>query len=334
MISVLIAAGLIGATYAYWHHSEIYPSTDDAYVNAHTVQVAAQVSGSVTRVFVANQQPVRRGNPLFTIDPASFRIALARARAHLALARQAVMADSAAVVAASATLADRRVLLKNAEVTANRTERLRDRGFVSAQAFDNAEAAVQGAKAQVNLARAKLRQAQMMLGNSGAQNERVREAAAAVAQALLDLRNTHVSAACSGQVAKLSLRPGDVVQSGAPLFTLVCGREYWVDANFKETDIGRIRPGQPAEISVDMYPGHPFRGRVEQLSGAAGTAFSLLPPENATGNWVKVTQRVPVRIMVLNPDPAHPLRIGTSAEVTVDTADLVPPPSPPRKSHP
>ncbi|MHB8428754.1 MAG: HlyD family secretion protein [Acidiferrobacterales bacterium] len=334
MISVLFVAGLVGATYAYWRHSEIYPSTDDAYIDAHVVQVAAQVSGSVARVFVTNQQSVHRGNPLFTINPESFRIALARARARLAVAHQGVMADSAAVVAASAALADRRVLLRNAEVTAGRIKRLRDRGFVSAQAYDNAEAAVQGAKAQMNLAQARLRQAQMTLGNSGTHNERVREAGAAVAQALLDIRNTHVTAACSGRVAKLSLRPGDVIQSGAPLFTLVCGREYWVDANFKETEIGRIRPGQPATISVDMYPDHPFRGRVEHLSGAAGTAFSLLPPENATGNWVKVTQRVPVRVMVLDPDPAHPLRIGTSAEVTVDTAGVEPPPSPPGKSHP
>ena len=332
-ISVLIAAGLIGAVYAYWRHSEIYPSTDDAYVDAHVVQVAAQVSGPVMRVFVTNQQPVRRGEPLFTIDPASFRIALARAQARLALAHQTVSADSAAVVAAEAALADRRVLLANAQVTANRIRRLRDRGFVSAQAYDNAEAAVHGANAQMNLAGAKLRQAQMTLGGSGTQNERVREAAAAVAQALLDLSHTHISAACSGQIAKLSLRPGDVVQNGTPLFTLVCGREYWINANFKETEIGRIRPGQPADISVDMYPGHSFRGRVEHISGAAGTAFSLLPPENATGNWVKVTQRVPVRVAVLDPDPKHPLRVGTSAEVTIDTADSAPPP-PPRNSHP
>ena len=319
MISVLIAVGLAGAVYAYWRRSEIYPDTDDAYVNAHVVQVAAQVSGPVSHVFVSNQQPVRKGELLFTIDPATFHIALARAQARLALARQSVSADAAAVVAAQAALANRRVLLGNAEVTASRTRRLRDRGFVSAQAYDNAEAAVQGARAQLNLAQAQLREARMTLGTAGARNQRVREAGTAIAQALLDLAHTRVSAACSGRVAKLSLHSGDVVQSGSPLFTLVCGRQFWIDANFKETDLSRIRPGQPAEISVDMYPGHRFRGRVEHISGAAGTAFSLLPPENATGNWVKVTQRVPVRVSVLDPDPAHPLRIGTSAEVTIDT---------------
>ncbi len=333
-MSVLIVAGLLGAVYAYWHHSEIYPSTDDAYVNAHVVQVAAQVSGRIARVFVSNQQPIRRGDPLFTIDPTSFRIALEQAQARQALARQAVSADSAAVSAAAAALADRRVQLDNAKVTTSRIQRLRDKGFVSAQAYDNAEATVQGARAQLNLARARLRQAQMTLGNTGTQNERVREAATAVAQARVNLGDTHVSAACSGRIAKLSLRPGDVVQNGAALFTLVCGRQYWVDANFKETEIGRIHPGQLADITVDMYPGHHFRGRVEHISGASGTAFSLLPPENATGNWVKVTQRVPVRVAVLNPDPRHPLRLGTSAEVTIDTTNSAPPPSPAIASHP
>ncbi|MDA8251486.1 MAG: HlyD family secretion protein [Gammaproteobacteria bacterium] len=330
-IAVLITIGVIGAVYAYWRHSELYPNTDDAYVNAHVVQVAAQVSGPVSRVYVSNQQRVHRDQPLFSLDPATFHIALARMQARLALARQGVSADSAMVVAAEAAVADRRVLLDNARVTTDRIRRLRDKGFVSAQAYDNAEATLKGARAQLNLALAKLRQAQMTLGNAGAQNERVREAEAAVAQAQLDLRHTHVSAACTGRIAKLSLRPGDVVQGGVPLFTLVCSRQFWIDANFKETEVGRIRPGQPASISVDMYPDHPFRGRVEHISGAAGTAFSLLPPENATGNWVKVTQRVPVRVAVIDPDSRHPLRVGTSAEVTIDTTGTALPP-PGRKS--
>ncbi len=333
MFSALVLIVLGGGIYAYWRHSERYPSTDDAYVNAHVVQVAAQVSGSINDVYVNNQQSVHSGELLFTIDPASFRIALARAQARLALARQAVSADSAMVVAAQAAVADRRVVLDNAEVTTGRIRRLRDRGFVSAQAYDNAETTLKGAKAQLTLALAKLRQARMTLGNTGGRNERVREARAAVAEARLFLGDTRVSAACDGRIAKLSLRPGDVVQEGIPLFTLVCDREFWIDANFKETGVGRIRRGQPATISVDMYPGHPFRGRVAHVSGAAGTAFSLLPPENATGNWVKVTQRVPVRVEVLNPDPAHPLRVGTSAEVTINTTAT---PRPPRttESHP
>ncbi|MHB8455537.1 MAG: HlyD family secretion protein [Acidiferrobacterales bacterium] len=319
-ISGLIAALLLVGVYLYWHHSEIYPSTDDAYVSAHVVQVAPQITGPIIRVYVNNQQYVRKGDPLFDIDQTSFRLALTQAQARLVLARQSVSADAAALAAAEAERADRQVTMHNTESSAERTRRLRDKGFVSAQAYDNAEAAVQSAKAQLNLAVAKVRQAQMTLGNTGVQNERIRNAMADVDRARLDLGHTHVAAACSGHVAELTLHPGDVVQNGTALFTLVCDQQFWVNANFKETELGRIRPGQTADISVDMYPSHLFHGRVENISGASGTAFSLLPPENATGNWVKVTQRVPVRVVVIDPDSAYPLRVGTSAQVTIDTA--------------
>lgn len=327
-IIALAAVALLAGAFLYWRHSEIFPSTDDAYVSAHVVQVAPQITGPVTQVYVVNQQEVHQGEPLFDISPTSFDLAMTQAQARLVLARQSVSADAAAVAAAEAELADRKVQLQNTEATAARTRQLRDKGFVSAQAYDNAEAAVQSAKAQLNLAAAKVHQAQMTLGGAGEQNERIREASAAVDQAHLDLDHTRVAAACSGHITQLSLHPGDVVQSGTPLFVLVCDRQFWVDANFKETELSRIRPGQPAEITVDMYPGHQFRGRVENVSGASGAAFSLLPPENATGNWVKVTQRVPVRVTVLDPDPAHPLRVGTSAQVTIDTAPSAQSPAP------
>lgn len=319
LVALMIIALAVGMFF-YWRHSEIYPSTEDAYVSAHVVQVAPQITGPITRVYVVNQQEVNEGDPLFDISPTAFQLAMTQAHARLVLARQSVSADAAAVAAAQAEVADRKVQLQNTQATAQRTRQLRDKGFVSEQAYDNANAAVQSAKAQVNLAAAKVHQAEMTLGGAGEQNERIREAAAALDQTKLDLSHTHVSAACSGHITQLTLHPGDVVQSGTPLFVLVCDKQFWVDANFKETELERIHPGQPADITVDMYPGHHFRGRVENLSGASGTAFSLLPPENATGNWVKVTQRVPVRVTVLDPDSKHPLRVGTSAQVTVDTA--------------
>jgi len=332
-IAAFVTAALLAGAFLYWHHSEVFPSTDDAYVSAHVVQVAAQITGPVTQVYVSNQQSVHKGDPLFEIDQTSFHLAMAQAQARLVLARQSVSADAAAVAAAEAELADRNVLLHNTEASAERTRQLRDKGFVSAQAYDNAEAGVQSTKAQLNLAAAKVHQAQMTLGGAGAQNERIREALVAVDQARLNLDHTRVLAACSGHIAELSLRPGDIVQHGTALFALVCDRQYWVDANFKETELERIRPGQMADISVDMYPDHHFHGRVENVSGASGAAFSLLPPENATGNWVKVTQRVPVRVTVLDPDPAHPLRVGTSAQVTIDTADPAQTPAPNQASQ-
>src|SRR3990167_6701631 len=146
---------------------------------------------------------------------------------------------------------------------------------------------------------------------------KVEEAKANLAQNKLLLTYTKIVAPTTGWLANVSLRTGDIVLANQPLFALISDEEYWVDANFKETELAKIKRGQVATITVDMYPDHSFQGVVESISGGTGTVFSLLPPQNATGNWVKVTQRVPVRIRFLNPDPNFPLRIGTTASVTI-----------------
>jgi membrane fusion protein (multidrug efflux system) len=142
-----------------------------------------------------------------------------------------------------------------------------------------------------------------------------------VKQAEIDLERTRVVAPTNGTIANLSLRPGNTVAPNVPLFVVISDQEFWVDANFKETQLKEIRVGQKATIESDVYPDHPFHGVVQSVSGGSGAAFSLLPPQNATGNWVKVTQRVPVRIRVEDPDPQHPLRIGTTATVKVRKED-------------
>jgi membrane fusion protein (multidrug efflux system) len=159
------------------------------------------------------------------------------------------------------------------------------------------------------------------LGEVGAKNAAVRGAAANLSQATLDLEHTKVYAPASGLIANFGLRPGSMVQREVPLFTIIGDEEYWVDANFKETELDRIVTGQKASVVLDMYKRHPFEGEVESLSGGSGSAFSLLPAQNATGNWVKVTQRVPVRVRITNPDPKYPLRVGTTATVRVRAAD-------------
>ena len=147
----------------------------------------------------------------------------------------------------------------------------------------------------------------------------MREALAALGEAQWQLDNTTLSAACDGRIAQLTLQPSDAVQAGQSNFVLICDHQFWIDANFKETELARIHPGQPVAISVDMYPGVDFDGKVESINGSSGVAFSLLPPQNATGNWVKITQRVPVKIRVETPDAKHPLLVGTSAQVRIDT---------------
>ena len=199
-------------------------------------------------------------------------------------------------LALNAALADVEIAtaqLEHAKQTQGRTLALASKKFSSQQEADNAVASYR--TAQANLLRAN----------------------AALDQAKLNLRYTHVTAPISGWVTNVSLRQGDAAAAYQPVFALISDESFWADTNFKETELEKIRPGQLAEIVVDMYPKHKFKGVVESISGGAGAAFSLLPPQNATGNWVKVTQRVPVRINVLNPDPNFPLRVGTSATVTV-----------------
>jgi membrane fusion protein (multidrug efflux system) len=198
-----------------------------------------------------------------------------------------------AIDQAKAQLALSQANLTLAQATDTRTTTLVKRKVASMQEADNAQASLSSAEANVQLATANLAQAQ------------------------LNLRYTKIYAPTSGWVTNVTLRAGAVISANQSQFALISDSEYWIDANFKETALMRIHSGQPAEIEVDMYPGYIFQGKVESISGGSGTAFSLLPPENATGNWVKVTQRVPVRIRILNPNSKYPLRIGTSANVTI-----------------
>jgi membrane fusion protein (multidrug efflux system) len=312
---VLVAAAFFGGRY--FLEARQFVETDNAYVQANQVDVAAQVAGPVTRVMVRDQQAVHAGDVLFEIDPRNYDIAVARARAQLELARQGVSQESAGVSAAEATLAQRRAEAENARNAWVRNQQLMKSGFLSPQGAENARTQLQTAEAAVKAAEANVAQARSALGQGGDQNAAVQAATAALRQAELDLERTQVKSPVDGVIANFTLQAGNTVTPGTPLFVVISGREFWVDANFKETQLKEIRPGQHAEIRSDVYPDHVFHGVVQSVSGGSGAAFSLLPPQNATGNWVKVTQRVPVRIKVEDPDPEHPLRIGTSTTVKV-----------------
>ena len=276
LILVVVMLGLLfGGGYWYWHYSSRFVSTDNAYVNAHVVQMAAQVSGQVERVYVSDSQTVAQGEQLFEIDPEPFRLVLDKTEAQW---RQ------------------RKAELQNALRNEHRVRALVQEHFLSSHTGDDATTAVATAEAALSAATATLQQAK------------------------LDLAHTHITTPVAGTTANLSLRAGAVVQANAPLFAIIGTDQYWIDANFKETELRNIHRGDAADIHVDTYPDHVFHGTVESLSGGSGTAFSLLPPQNATGNWVKITQRVPVKIVVLDPNVDFPLRIGTSAEVTVKLA--------------
>jgi membrane fusion protein (multidrug efflux system) len=319
IIAVLVVAGIFG--YRYWRNAALYATTDDAYVNANRVDISAQVMGQVIKVYVNENQAAKEGDPLFDIDPKPFQLALEKAQAQLQLAMQSVSQQGSAVAAAQAQVAQRQAELNNAQNNFDRFRSLMNQGFYSKQGGEEARTQVKTATAALHAAQANLEQARSALGQKGSDNATIQAAVAAVEQAKLDLRNTHVSAPADGVIANLTLRAGEIVQPGVPLFVLIANNAFWIDANFKETELDQIRSGERATVEVDMYPDHVFHGVVDSLSHGSGTAFSLLPPQNATGNWVKVTQRVPVRVRIVDPDPRWPLRIGTTATVSIRVAD-------------
>lgn len=316
--AVVVAAGIGG--YFYWRHSQIYPSTDDAYVQADVVTVSPQLSARVTEVAVHDHQHVTQGQLLVHLDPASFRLAVESARARLALARQQAGAAGSGVRAARAVVEQRQAALNQADANASRMRTLYRQHTLSKATLDDALAALKSAHAALAQARANLKQAQQEQGGAG-DRAALQVAQAALDQARLELSYTRIVAPADGELGEVDVQRGEVVQPGQALFPLVKDGSFWVAANFKEGDLPRIRPGEPATVTVDMLPDVSLKAVVQSISPASGTAFSLLPPENATGNWVKVSQRFPVRI-ALRQRPQRPLRIGASAGVTVDTSRL------------
>ncbi|MCL5980131.1 MAG: HlyD family secretion protein [Gammaproteobacteria bacterium] len=317
LLVVLIIFIVAFGAYAYFQMADYYPSTDDAYVHTHVVNVAPRVTGHIVAIYVHDNQPVTAGQPLLKIDPLPYQYALEQATAELAQTQRQTASIAADIAQARANLAADEVNFSNAQRNAQRAAALATQKYLSAQQADNAQTTARAARAHANAEAAALAQAEAQQTLNGA---RIEAAQAAVRTAQLNLSWTLISAPMNGVVSKVDkIHVGDVATANTALFPLIGNQVYWVDANYKETDLGRMRDGQPAKVLVDMYPNHAFQGVVESFSGGAGNAFSLLPPENATGNWVKVTQRVPVRILIKDPSRDYPLRIGTSATVTVDT---------------
>jgi len=311
---VLFVALSGGSVYAYF--SSTTRSTENAYINADVVNVAAQVSGKVSAVFIKENQNVHTGDALFDIDTAPFEIALRRAQADLAVAQQSARQDNAEINVARAQITQTESDLANAQASYARNKKLVEQNFLSRQSADDSLERVQTLQASLDQARAKLSKALSAPAKTEDRGD-VLKARAAIAQAKLDLEHTHITATQDGQISNLTLTAGSLVGAGAPLFALIAENSFHIDANFKETELVGIHTGEDVDIQIDMYPGQRFKGKVESISGGTGTAFSLLPPQNATGNWVKIAQRIPVRIKFAQTDAEHPLRIGATATISV-----------------
>lgn len=320
-LSVILGATLVGGAWAYarWRHSKVFISTDNAYVKGHVVAVASRIPGPLLSVEVRENQAVKAGQTLASVDPRDYEAALTRAEASVSEAQSALSLNEAQIAQAQAQLQAAESQQRLAELEKGRLSALYERQSIPKQKLDQVVTAEQVATAQVAAARKQVAAAQGVLGVS---RSKVSVAKAAVEQARLQRSYCLITAPADGIVSRKMAEPGMVVAAGQPLLAVVpLGQEeVWIEANFKETQLRNVRPGQKVALKADIDDGHVFTGTVESLSAGTGSVFSLLPAENATGNWVKVVQRVAVKIK-LDPasDPEHKLRLGLSVSAEIDT---------------
>ena len=334
---VAIVALVVGAAYGlyayigYLDHGQYVQSTDDANIKADGVTISSKLSGYVRTVNVTDNQPVKAGDLLVDVDPTDYRIKLAQATAQEDVAKSGRATTRASIVEGEAGIAQARAAVTSAQrdLAYYTGEVARYRPLVAAGAEpkqtldqmassrDKAAATVAAQQAALVAANGKLDSARAQLGQTKAQIE---SATAQADAARTDLNTTRLVAPVAGQVASSSVRIGQFVQPGQRLMTIVPVKAIYIEANYKETQIGLMRPGQPATIDVDALPGVQFHGTVESITPGTGATFSLIPPQNATGNFTKIVQRVPVRIRIdAGPEARRVLVPGLSLRVDIDT---------------
>ncbi len=326
LVVVVILAAIYPA-YRYYQYFENHVSTDDAYVDGSVSLVSSRVPGTVNKLYVMDNWTVKAGDLLLTLDPRDYEVRVAQAQAQLERAKQSVDELYAQLEAAQAGVNLAASQLRETQLDYNRAKALREQNVVSAQYFDQATTALRVAVADEALAQHQLQQARAALGGDIVDHARydrpiVQQAEAMLQAAKLDLSYTEIRSPIDGIITRKSVHVGNRIQPGEPLMAIVPVDRLYVTANFKETQLTDVRVGQPADIRADIYPNFVYRGHVDSISVGTGAAFALLPPENATGNWVKVVQRVPVKVVLNEPPPPDKLlRMGLSVEVTIDISD-------------
>ncbi|BCG89115.1 membrane protein [Mesorhizobium sp. 113-3-9] len=323
LMFALPAALIIGGGYV-WVTGGRYQETENANLQQAKVSIASDTAGRIVQVAISDHQLVKQGDLLFAIDPEPYRIALAQADAAVAAARLNVEQLRAAYSQSMAQEKSASSEVDYAQSQYDRAADLAQKGINAKSSLDQARNDLDKAKQQVAVAQQGIVSAKAALGgNPDIETDKhptVMSALAARDKAAYDLAQTTVKAPADGVISQASsFKVGQFVGSGTPLFSLVETGDTWIDANFKETQLTNMKPGQKAEIVVDTYPGKTFEATVKAIGAGTGAEFSLLPAQNATGNWVKVTQRIPVRLELTDPDARMALRTGMSASVTVDT---------------
>ena len=320
LVAVPFLFVLIGG--AVWLRGGRTVGTEDAYVKADIAQIAPEVSGRVAEVLVHDHDGVKAGSPLVRIDPEPFRLALDKAEAELDNARTTVETARAQYQETRGELAEVESQAEYLTRQAARQQALAATGAASITKLDEAQNASAVARDRVGVVKRRLtRMLAALVGNPEIATDDhplVREKRAERDRAALDLKRTTIAAPIDGIAVNVKLQPGEQVRSSTPLFVVVAKSRPWVEANMKETDLTYVKPGQKARVVLDIYPDVTWAAEVDSISPATGAEFAILPPQNASGNWVKVVQRLPVRVRLLPHQGEPPLRAGMTATVTID----------------
>ncbi len=323
VVILLVAAAIAVAGYRYWQHAQVHPNTEDAYVSGDVYTIASRTPGTLLTVQVTENQRVAQGDVIATLDPRDFDVQVDQARTALDEARSTLATNRAQIAQAQAKVDEDASRLALARINLERFSELYRRNSVPKQRYDDAVTAEQVATAQLASSQKAHAAVEANLAVAG---QRVKLQEVRLANAELTRTYCTITSPVAGVVSRKSAQVGQVVAAGQPLCAVVPleGAHIWVEANFKETELRRIRVGQPATFHTDVNPEREYQGWVESLSAGTGAAFSLLPPENATGNWVKIVQRLPVRIAIdAGSDADRSLLLGLSVHVEVNT--LAPP---------
>jgi membrane fusion protein (multidrug efflux system) len=321
-LAILLIVALVVSWFGmrWWIRGQTHIETDNAFIEARTVPISFKVAGTVKRVLVNDNQFVKQGNLLLELDDTDYRVEVAKAEAGVGVAENETGGEYRKAEGARATVQLARAKLDQAVLDLQRGESLFRREVIPKEQLDRLKTAKRVADSQLKEAEEALKrfQAEAGLATKGGIKPKVLQRKAQLEEARLQLSYTRITAPRDGYITKKSVEPGTNVQAGQPLMALVPLQDAWITANYKESQLTYIKRGQPVEFTVDAYPGRIFTGKVDSIMAGTGAAFSLLPPENATGNYVKVVQRVPVKIVIdNNSDPEHLLRTGMSVVPTV-----------------